>query len=85
MLERLVEQRKATTVVNTECQSPAELSPQQWVLAEKVIQLLKVFEEAIWEVSGEYINKHLQCVYVTKLKISIDFQSKMCKFPQVIE
>ena len=54
MLERLVEQRKAITAANTECQPPAELNTQQWLLAEKVIKLLKVFEEATREVNGEY-------------------------------
>ena len=54
MLERLVEQKKAITAVNTECQPPAELRTRQWNLAEKVIKLLKVFEEATREVSGEY-------------------------------
>ena len=44
MLERLVEQKKAITVANTECQPPAELCTQLWNLAEKVINLLKVFE-----------------------------------------
>jgi len=38
MLERLVEQRKTITAANTECQPPAELSTQQWVLAGKVIE-----------------------------------------------
>ena len=54
MLERLVEQRKAITAANIKCQPPAELNTQQWLLAEKVIKLLKVFEEAAQEVSREY-------------------------------
>lgn len=42
----LVEQKKTITAANTECQPPTELCTQQWNLAEKVIKLLKVFEEA---------------------------------------
>ena len=46
MLEWLLEQKKAITASNAECQLPTELHSQQWVLAEKVVKLLKVFEEA---------------------------------------
>ena len=46
MLERLVEQKKAITASSAECQPPTELRSHQWVLAEKVVKLLKVFEEA---------------------------------------
>ena len=46
MLERLLEQKKAITASNAECQPPTELRSHQWVLAEKVVKLLKVFEEA---------------------------------------
>ena len=54
MLQRLVEQKKAITAANTECHPPVELQTQQWTLAEKVVKLLKVFEEATREVSGDY-------------------------------
>ena len=54
LLLYVIEQRKAIIAANTECQPPAELNTQQWLLAEKVIKLLKVFEEAMWEVSREY-------------------------------
>ena len=40
MLESFVEQNKAITAANTECQPPAELHTNQWNQAEKVIKLL---------------------------------------------
>ena len=45
------------TAANTECQSPAELNTQQWLLTEKVIQLLRVFEEATRGIC-QCINSH---------------------------
>ena len=54
MLKRLVEQKKAITAANTECHPPTELRAQQWILAEKVIKILQIFEEATREVSGDY-------------------------------
>ena len=54
MLERLIEQKRAITVANTECQPPTELRASQWLLAEKVVLLLKIFEEATREASGDY-------------------------------
>ena len=66
MLERLVEQKKAITAANTECQPPAELRTKQWNLAEKVIKLLKVFEEVTHKISGEYASVS---VIITKVNI----------------
>ena len=68
MLERFVEQKGAITVVNTECQPPAKLRTQQWNLAEKVIILLKVFEEATHEVSGDYASASVIISKVNTLK-----------------
>ena len=74
MLERLVEQKKAITAANTECQPPAELRTQQWNLAERVIKLLKVFEEAIREVNGEYasVSVIIPIINILKKKFSED-------------
>ena len=71
MLERLVEQRKAITAANTECQPPAELNTQQWLLTEKVIKLLRVFEEATREVSGEYASASIIIPIISALKKGI--------------
>ena len=71
MLERLVEQRKAITAANTECHPPAGLNTQQWLLAEKVIKLLKVFEEGTWEVSGEYASASVIIPIISALKKNI--------------
>lgn len=46
MLQRPVEQKKAITAPNTKSHPCVELQSQQWTLAEKVIKLLKVFEDA---------------------------------------
>ena len=61
MLKRLVEQKKAITAANTECHSPTELRAQQWTLAEKVIKILLIFEEATCEFSGDYAGASVTC------------------------
>ena len=63
MLERFVEQKKAITASDTECQPPTELRAQQWILAEKVAKLLKVFEEAIREISGDYSSASISLIH----------------------
>ena len=68
MPERLVEQKKVITAANTECQPPAKLHTQQWNLAEKVIILLKVFEEATHKVSGDYASASVIISKVNTLK-----------------
>jgi len=54
MLERLVEQRKAITAASVELDVPVELHASHWVLAEKVVKVLQVYEEATREASGDY-------------------------------
>ena len=71
MLERLVEQKKAITAANTECQPPTELRAQQWILAEKVVKLLKVFEEATREISGDYSSASIVIPIINSLKRTI--------------
>ena len=71
MLERLVEQKKAITASNTECQPPSELRAQQWILAEKVVKLLKVFEEATREISGDYSSASIVIPIINSLKWTI--------------
>ena len=70
MLERLLEQ-KAITASNAECQPPTELHSQQWALAEKVVKLLKVFEEATREISGEYCSASVIIPIINTLKRTI--------------
>ena len=53
MLERLTEQKKVITVCNTGFKPQTELQAQQWILADKVVKLLKVFE-ATREIGGDY-------------------------------
>ena len=53
MLERLTEQRQAICAAEVECKINSELNNQQWQLAEKVVKVLKPFEEATVAVSSE--------------------------------
>ena len=52
MLNRLLEQRQAITAANVDLDVPVELYSADWALAEKVVKILKVFEEATKEASG---------------------------------
>ena len=53
MLDRLIEQRQAICAAEIECKINTELSSQSWQLAEKVVKVLKPFEEATTAVSAE--------------------------------
>ena len=53
MLERLIERRQAICAVELECEINSELSNHHWQLAEKVVKVLKPFEEATIAVSSE--------------------------------
>jgi len=46
MLNCLIEQRQAIYAAEIECQVNSESSAQQWQVAEKVVKVLKLFEEA---------------------------------------
>ena len=54
MLQHLLEQQVALTAANAELNVPAELRNSQWTLADKVVKLLQIFEEATREVCGNY-------------------------------
>lgn len=54
MLQRLLEQKKAVIATNVELNVPFELTNAQWVLAEKVVKILQVYEEATRSASGNY-------------------------------
>ena len=71
MLERLLEQKKAITASSAECQPPTELRSHKWALAEKVVKLLKVFEEATREISGEYCSASVIIPIINTLKRTI--------------
>ena len=53
MLEHLIEQRQAVCATEIECKVNSELTNHQWQLAEKVVKVLKPFEEATVAVSSE--------------------------------
>ena len=51
MLNRLLEQGQPITAANVGLDVPVELHSADWVLAEKVVKIFKVFEEATREAS----------------------------------
>ena len=73
MLQRLLEQKRAITVASTECEStpPTELRAQQWTLAEKVVKMLVVFEEATHEASGDYASSAIIIPIIITLKVAL--------------
>ena len=54
MLERLVDQRTAITAASVKLDVPVELHTSHWALAEKVVKVLQICEEATHEASGSY-------------------------------
>ena len=72
MLERLIEQRKALTAASVELNVPVELSTSNWTLAEKVVTVLQVFEEATREASGHYSSSALVIPLVNSILRSLE-------------
>ena len=70
ILQRLLKQKRAITVASTECEStpPTELRAQQWTLAEKVVKMLVVFEEATREASEDYASSAIIIPIINTLK-----------------
>ena len=54
MLERLVDQRTAITAASVKLDVPVELHTSHWALAEKLVKVLRICEEATCEASGSY-------------------------------
>jgi len=54
MLERLIELKVAITATGVKLDVPIVLSSSNWALAEKIIKILQVYEEATREASGNY-------------------------------
>jgi len=52
MLDRLIEQIQVICAAEVECRIVSELNNQQWQLTEKVVNVLKPFEEATEAVSS---------------------------------
>ena len=52
MPQRLLELKVAITAAWTELDVPIELSSSNWTLAEKIVKVLQIYEEATCEVSG---------------------------------
>ena len=53
LVHLLIEQRQAICATEIECKVNSELTNHQWQLAEKVVKVLKAFEEATVAVSNE--------------------------------
>ena len=54
MLQRLLEQKKAVIATSVELNIHVELTSAQWILAEKIVEILQVYEEATRGASGNY-------------------------------
>ena len=54
MLQRVVELRVASTTAGVELDVPVELTSSNWLLTEKVVKILQIYEEATREASGNY-------------------------------
>ena len=67
LLERLIEQRQAICAPEIECRVNSELTNQQWQLVEKVVKVLKPFEEATVAVSSEGTSAALTIPIVNSL------------------
>jgi len=52
LYERLIELKIAITATGVELDVPIELSSSNWALAEKIVKILQVHEEATREASG---------------------------------
>ena len=53
-LQRLLEQKKAVIATSEELDVPVKLINAQWLLAEKVVKILQVYEEATRGANGNY-------------------------------
>ena len=54
MLQRLIEVKAAITAAGAELDVPIELSSSNWTLAEKIVKILQIYEEATREASRNY-------------------------------
>ena len=54
MLQRLLELKVAITAAGAELDVPIELSSSNWTLAEKIVKILQIYEEATRKASGNY-------------------------------
>ena len=58
---------QAITAANVELDVPVELRSADWVLAEKVVKILKVFEEATREASGSNASSAIVIPFVNSI------------------
>ena len=54
MLQRLLEQKKTVIATSVELEVPIELTNAQWLLSEKVVKILQVYEEGTRVACGNY-------------------------------
>ena len=54
MLQRLLEQKKTVIATSVELDVPVELTNTQWLLSEKAVKILQVYEEGTRVASGNY-------------------------------
>lgn len=71
MLERLLEQRAAITAANVELNVTIELQVCHWQLAEKVVKVLRIFEEATTAASSNHTSAALVIPVVNSILCSL--------------
>ena len=71
MLERFLEQRAAITAANVELNVTIELQVCHWQLAEKVVKVLRIFEEATTAASSNHTSAALVIPVVNSILCSL--------------
>ena len=72
MLQRVVELRVAITAAGVELNVPVELTSSNWLLTEKAVKILQIYEEATHEASGNYATVAAVIPVVNSIKHSLE-------------
>ena len=72
MLQRLLELKVAITAAGAELDVPIELSSSNWTLAEKIVKILQIYEEATCEASGNYSTAGVIIPVVNSIMCSLE-------------
>ena len=72
MLQRLVELKVAVTAAGVELDVPVQLTASNWLLAEKVVKILQIYEEATREASGNYATAAVVIPVVNSIMRSLE-------------
>ena len=72
MLQRLVELRVALTAAGVDLNVPVELTSSNWLLMEKVVKILQIYEEVTHEASGNYATTAVVIPVVNSIMRSLE-------------